>query len=80
MLTAPGVASVPVLSGRQECEGRLPDSAIVAMCTIGVTIRRDRYDPSPPPRKVQAEPYEFRNRFSRKYAIEFSSRRVRVSF
>ena len=35
MLTAPGVASVPVLSGRQECEGRLPDSAKAAIYTIG---------------------------------------------
>jgi hypothetical protein len=36
----------------------------VAICTIWDTIRRDRYDLSPPPRKVQAKPYEFRNRFS----------------
>ena len=35
MLTAPTVASVPVRSGRQECEGRLPDSAKAAIYTIG---------------------------------------------
>jgi hypothetical protein len=35
------------------------DSALVRICTNGAALRRDRYDPSPPPRKVQAKPYEF---------------------